>query len=1069
MRAEIINASAGSGKTYRLAYNYVRDVVWKPMLYRHILAVTFTNKATEEMKSRILKEINLLASGQKSNYLKDLERDLGLGEAEIRRRALEARSAILHDYSRFTVLTIDKFFQRILHAFIKELGLELNYEIELEPASVLNRGVDALIERLAENKELRTWLESYARERMEEQKGWDLRESIRRIGKELFNEQSRKRIAATGSREELERGFKELWEEARQTQKQFREMGCEAVKALEGIGASLADFSYRNTSGAAYFYTVASGKTEPPKKRARDWSSRSDCWLPKAAKKSGLEPHIEGLRCRLEALCDWYDNHHRAWTTARLIKEHFRTFALLSDLYNEIQLIWRDENRLLLSETKSILSTFIDRNDTPFIYEKVGNRYDRYLFDEFQDTSQQEWLNFLPLVRDALSHPTQLSLPTEEEIGPTALLVGDTKQSIYRWRGGDWSILGRKAPEALEVATVESMNNNFRSLPQIVGFNNALIGRVVELAAARIGNELDEQGIDKEPLIDIITSAYTDHAQTARRPSARQGYVSIETSEKMPPVVERICRILDLGFRPADILILVRGATDGGRVARALLDFKQQNDNPRYHFDVMTQDALSLNASPLCSFIIALFRLALDPKESVQRAICNRYLRREVEAPLPSEEEQLLRSLKLLSPEAAFEEVVLYFGLNREQEQVAYLQALHEEIINFSSGRITDLSLFLEWWEEHGDKCALRVGDSDSTIEISTIHSSKGLERKVIIIPFCSWELNPGEAGLRDTIVWAEGDSRLQMGGSLPLKYGRSMIDSYFKEEYYHEMTRSYVDCINLLYVALTRAKEQLHIFLPNCQTSRISSLMWEALQIDLEAGTAHIPHPAHRGGTPLDKGRVTQSGELLRCEFGQFEGPDPSDLKPKEGKVELLTLKEYPTLRPAPELRLPTARFHEHDTAVELSPRIFGILMHRIFEQATDRNSLHEALRRLHEEALLNQEELSKLEQLIEEALREPTVASWFDHPWERILSERDIILPPTGEVGEQHRRPDRVMLDGRRAVVVDYKFGEKDPSSNITQIRRYMKLLRRMGYLEVEGWLWYVRLGRTEAVSEV
>ncbi len=1069
MQAEILNASAGSGKTYRLAYHYVRDVVWKPVLYRHILAVTFTNKATEEMKSRILSEIHRLAIGKESSYLPDLQRDLGLREEVIRRRAQEAQRAILHDYSRFTVLTIDKFFQRILHAFVKELGIDLNFEIELESTPVLHRGVDALIERLGEDPHLKAWLEAFARERLEEHKGWDLRESIRQLGKELFNEGSRERLKQARPREQLAEVVEKAWKQLLETQAQFRKMGGDAVTFIDSLGLTLHDFSNRDKGGAAYFYKVANGEIEPPGKRALACASSCEGWFAKSHKKRPSDSIIEILRQQMEDLCNWYSTHREMWTTIRLIKEHFRTYALLNDLYNEIQRLWREENKLLLSETKNILSVFIDRNDAPFIYEKVGNRFDRYLIDEFQDTSEREWLNFKPLLKDALSHATQLTLPEEEEPGSTVLLVGDTKQSIYRWRGGDWRILGILAPETLGVQTVESMTNNFRSLAEIVYFNNAIIGQVVRLGNQRIEEKIEE-GMLSEPgkrqLLEILPGAYTHHVQQVRKKSLHNGYVSVETCGKNPPVVARIQTILDLGYRPSDILILVRKSADGSKVARELLDFKRQNRDPRYYFDVMTQDALNLNASPLCGFIIALLNLCIHPDDKINLAICNRYLGRAVDAVWSDEERQRLAALRLLPTEMAFEEIILQYNLHLDTHQIAYLQALHEAVIHFSSGRVTDISLFLAWWEEHHEKCALQVGKSDTAIEISTIHKAKGLERKVVIIPFCDWELDAGASGFKQTILWAEAGGNFASLGPLPLKYNASMAQSLFSKEYFRELTYSHVDSINLLYVALTRAAEQLHLFISDLSSHRIGQLIWEG--IAHKGDEAHIPLWEDGCCQRICIGRAQPIGEeFMRYEFGTMEGPSMSEKRESEHTPQPLTLRHYPTLRPSPTLRLPTAKYQDHGGTTEFSPRNFGILMHRLFEEASTRTMLDRALQRLQDEALITTEEATLLHERVKAVLQDPVVASWYDQEWDYILSERDIIHPTQGALAVEVRRPDRVMIRGDRAVVVDYKFGEQDPATNRKQLRRYMELLHRMGYRQVEGWLWYVRLGRTEAVT--
>ena len=257
MRAKILNASAGSGKTYQLAYKYVRDVIGQPGLYRHILAVTFTNKATEEMKSRILKEIHALASGAASPYLENLCRELSLDERSVRKRAAEVRSKILHDYSRFTVLTIDTFFQRILRAFIKELGIDLNYNVEIETASVLSKSADTLIEQITVDRDLQRWLTDFVQERIDEGRKWDIRDGILSLGGELFKEKNKAALGRARSREELGRIVARATAHAEATKKRMQEAAAQAVGIITGAGLTAADFSGKSRSFANWFFTVA--------------------------------------------------------------------------------------------------------------------------------------------------------------------------------------------------------------------------------------------------------------------------------------------------------------------------------------------------------------------------------------------------------------------------------------------------------------------------------------------------------------------------------------------------------------------------------------------------------------------------------------------------------------------------------------------------------------------------------------------------------------------------------------------------------------------------------------------
>ena len=1046
MRAKILNASAGSGKTYQLAYKYVRDVVEQPSIYRHILAVTFTNKATEEMKSRILKEIHLLASGGESSYLENLCRELDMDAATVRRRAAEVRSKILHDYSRFTVLTIDTFFQRILRAFIKELGIDLNYNVEIETASVLTKSADTLIEQITTDRDLQRWLTDFVQERIDEGKKWDVRDGILTLGGELFKEKNKEALSLARSREELGRIVGEATARAAATKQQMRERAAEAVRIMADAGVGPADFTGKSRSFAHYFLTVAAGELKPYTATVGKMSLTTEGWAPKGSPAAPLAARLQPL---LREMCDLYDANVRSWNTCDLLRENYRSFALLSDLYAKVQQLCDEQNMMLLSETKYILSEFIGHNDAPFIYEKVGNRFEHFMIDEFQDTSVKEWENFLPLLQNAMSQSEATSV----------LIVGDIKQSIYRWRGGDWKILHSQAQRALGADSTELVNltENYRSLPAVVDFNNKAIGRVVEADNRALNATLDEAAARGDMdartaagLRDTLCDAYREHAQTPRRLGGVPGYVSVETFAERPPVVERICEVLDKGFRPCDIMILVRGATDGARVAAELLDFKRRNDDPRYRFDVMTQEALIVGNAPVSSFIAAALRLSLNPDDSLSRAVYNHYLGRGFDRPLPGDERTFFRSIRLLSPEEAFERIVMRHALHDDRQQTAYLQAIHEQIIGFCASKIADIALFLDWWEQQGQNRSLSVDESATTVEITTIHKAKGLEKRVVLIPWCSWQLDPKSGGNVTNIVWAEAQGDAGAVGRFPVKYKKAMAESGFSAEYYRELVYSHVDNINLLYVALTRAAESLHVFIPRKGGKSVGGLLLQSIGADGDK--------ALLDGT---EGRRTATEEGERFEFGRFTGPVPGGGKASDSVH--VVLENYPTARADLRLRLPSQRYFEEEDEVELSPRNFGILMHKAFEQADDRQQIYEAVQRMRDDGTLSPGEAEALRGMIARVLAHPVAGEWFGGGWQRVRNENEIIVPGAGST----RRPDRVMIRGTRAVVVDYKFGSRDPGRYRRQVGEYLGLLRQMGYTQCEGYLWYVKLGEIEKVE--
>ena len=1049
MRATILNASAGSGKTYQLAYNYVRDVVEQPDLYRHILAVTFTNKATEEMKSRILSEIHKLASGAPDSYLGRLCEELRLDADTVRQRACTVRSKILHDYSRFTILTIDTFFQRILRAFIKELGIELDYTVEIETESILARSADLLVEQITEDSELQRWLTEFVDERIEEGRKWDIREGILALGGELFKEKNKAALTGARPKQELGRLIGRTLGRAKSSKERMQAVAQQAVRIMDEAGVGPADFKGKSRSFAHCFQAVAAGAVGPFTDTARKMSLTTEGWC---AAGSPAAPLVARLQPLLREMCGLYDANVRIWNTAELLRENYRSFALLADLYARVQQMCDQQNLMLLSETKYILSEFIGHNDAPFIYEKVGNRFERFMIDEFQDTSAREWENFLPLLRNAMAQSDR----------PSVLLVGDIKQSIYRWRGGDWRILHSGAQQALggpEEAPIVPLKENWRSLPTVVEFNNRMIGRLVETDDARLDASLAEAvgrgalaPAAAAELRGMLRKAYADHAQTPRKRGAHPGYVRIDTCPGPPPVVDRIKELLDKGFRPKEILILVRSATDGARAAATLLDFKRTNQDPRYRFDVMTQEALLIGKAPVCNFVIAAMQLAVAPDESLARAVYNRYRGYDFDRPLDDGTRDFFESLRMRSPEEAFERIVLHADLQHDRDQTAYLQALHEQVISFCANRIADLPLFIKWWQETGRNRSLSVEESETTIEITTIHKAKGLEKRAVLIPYCTWQLDPKSSGAVNNIVWAEAaDDELEGLGRFPVKYKRTMADSAFSDEYYREQVYAHVDNINLLYVALTRAKESLHVFVPDTGTKNptVGSLMVAAL----ETGGDGV-----RIGEMRGRHTVSEAGE--RFEFGEFAGPD--DGSPAADGPTHTILEEYPTAEANPRLRLPSQRYFDEETQVELSPRNFGILMHRVFEKAATEAEIDRAVADMRADGVIGAADAEILRGMIARTFEDPLVHGWFDGSWTEVRNEHEIIVPGDASV----RRPDRVMTRGTEAVVVDYKFGALETERHRRQVASYLALLRRMGYTEVSGYLWYVKLGTIERV---
>lgn len=1059
-RAKILSASAGSGKTYRLALKYICDVIEHPERYRNILAVTFTNKATEEMKSRILREIHVLASGADSSYLSNIMDELGMSEQQVRACALKARTSILHDFSRFSVLTIDSFFQRILRAFIKELSLDLNYNIEIDTQILLERSADELIGSIAGNPDLKKWLLEYAEERIDDGTRWDMRGDLKELGSELFKENGAKNAELKLNKEKLLEMVNSLIKESVEYHETIQKAGADAINILKKYGVEPNQFKGVNKSFVHNFYRYANGELKEPNKTmykaTTDINTDSNEWYKKDADGNVKAAAVE-LHPLLVEICNSYDVGIKKINTAKLIKDNYRSFALLSDLQEKVKDICDKENIMVLSKTKDILSEFIDDNNAPFIYEKVGNRYDHYMIDEFQDTSVQEWRNMLPLLKEALSSNPRASV----------FIVGDIKQSIYRWRGGNWQLLNSYAAADLgpENTDTEHLQKNYRSLPNIVEFNNKLISNVVEMDNLYLNTSIDNALKDKkveekthESLYNILEQAYSDHKQEPAKTGKESGYIEVhafDPSQTVPTFVSTIEDAIRRGYKYSDILILVRGKTDAQKVAKILFDYKERvfTSKGLSGFNIHTPDALTLESCDIAQFIIAVLRLAMNQQNDIERCIYNKFLGKPLDHTFNEEESELLRHIAHLSPMEAFEAIVHDFELYKHTESIAFLQAMQEQILSFTSSRVVDIQHYLNWWDERGRLEAITVEMSDDTIEITTIHKAKGLERDIVLIPYCSWDMTP-QPSLRP-IVWAKmDDAHNDISESFPIFYGKSMKESVFSDEYYRELVMSHVDNINLLYVAVTRASKELYMYVPTPlnTTSKPSDNINDVSKLILGVIKKICPEPkqVNKNGSKVEL--IYEYGSPTKCNVEDDTPTDSNDI----------LLKEYVSHRPSVKVHYPTHRHMDESSDRSNKAITEGINLHRVFEGAVTEEDLRESIRRMTLDCIIDKKQAQNLNDKITAALSNATIAQWFKPEWDDVKCEADIISQ--GSV----RRPDRVMIKGDKVVIVDYKFGDKRNKAYHKQMDEYMTLISKMGrYTNIEGYIWYIALGEIEKVE--
>ncbi len=1057
-QAKIIKASAGSGKTYRLAYEYVSKVVASPESYRHILAVTFTNKATEEMKQRILAYLGDLARGHNGrggdpDFLKNLTVDLNMTREQVTENARKAQAKILHDYSHFNISTIDRFFQGVMRAFIRELGADVNFTLEFDTDAIIDLAIDSLMEEMTADEQLRQWILQFSSERIESDKSWDIRATIRQMGEVI-----KRNDFLSGDRVTIDRqGMTDLLERLSAKEKtingQMTDVAAQAVAIIGAAGFDYADFKGGARSGVRYFYAVKeSGPSAYGNATAKLLGDELE-WVAKTSPhKEAIATLVRRLMPLLQQLCGLWEANSRFLATLRIVTADARNIALLSALKEKIDGICRQRGIMLLPQTSMLIGSLIGDNDAPFIYEKTGTRYTDFLIDEFQDTSLKEWNNFLPLLRNAVSQTS----------GAPLLLVGDVKQSIYRWRGGQWQIMGEMAEREFRAEGSDTLGVNRRSRETIVRFNNALTGSIVQQADTRL-NALAADAYDTgllSPeqtvyLTGMVKRAYADYEQQPKEEDGR-GYVTITLhspdKHDAPPeeklahkFIGTIRQLQQRGYRGRDIAILTRTRKEGNRIAAMLLEAKAADTGQTCNFDFITQENLVIGSSDAVRFLASCLNLAFDPENPVELAIYNRFTGNGYGEPLAQDVRQGLKNLLLFSPEEAFDALAVQYGGRFGPGDIAYIQAFHDQLINYMDANPGDLYLFVQWWMEKGCAESAYISGEQDAMTVSTIHKAKGLQYKAVVIPYCEW-LNRPHWNER---VWVGTDEPdFAALGRIPAGYTKTLAGSYFSQDYYEETVLSAIDSLNTLYVAVTRAEEELHLLVrDDVAADTVGAEIINSFALPDESsvllGTLH--------GCLADNGR--------RYEFGT---PHPFEAPAAQSQVLQVATDSYPVTAGKTGLRLRSNFDNSRDdNEGKLSARNYGILLHRLFEGVVTADDIFSALEKMLLDGEIGREERDNLKETLSRRLQNETVARWFA-PGQQVNSERNLIVPEEGSTARY--RPDRVIVADGGAVVIDYKFGMEQKPEYVRQVKRYLSILRDMGYGKVEGYIWYVLLDEVE-----
>lgn len=1084
----IYRASAGSGKTYTLTREYLKLVFEEALNYRSILAVTFTNKATDEMKSRILKEIYILSKGDKSPYASELMELNQLNSKGLQVKAKEILNRLLHDYSRFSVTTIDSFFQKVVRSFTREIGLQMGFNIELDQRKVLNEVVDLLFLDVDEDAQLRSWLSDFAESKIREGKTWNFKADILEVGTEVFKEDFMnfdqvliKKLSDKNFLNAYRKALKQIKDDFENT---LKEIGAKAISLIENQGLSITDFAYGKAGFANYFYKLQAGDMAEPGARVLAAIDNPDKWT-SAKASSDLKTAVStaysvGLGDLLKKAVEFFNNEsHLYFSTDKTLK-YIYTLGILTDISKKIKAFTEDENLFLLSDASRLLRSIIGTNDTPFVYEKIGNVYKHFMIDEFQDTSSMQWDNFRPLVSNSLAEDNR------------SLVVGDVKQSIYRWRNGDWKLLAEQLDVDFKNQGVEglTLDKNWRSSKNVINFNNALYAIASQALQNDYNNDIpqglqDKLGVEQARILNAYSDVYQDYpGGDAKCPGyVKANMLKIEKGEKWG---ERVLELLpsqieDIqakGYKAADMAILVRNGREGAMIANKLMSYRNSDSAiSGVNYNVISNDSLYLKNSSVISFLTHLLKYFIYPDDKINLG----YLLQEYSLYLKevspdnlddifaqSEDPndifkglfpvEFTENFSLLKRQALFdlvEKLIAIFDLNKRTTDFPYLEAFQDLVLGFSRSDSPDLNSFVDYWEERKDKEVISVSDHQDAIRILTIHKSKGLEFKAVLLPFCDWDLDDVK---HTKILWCqpelEGFNNIDV---LPIRYGSDLKQTIYYKEYFAEKLQAYIDNLNLLYVATTRAEEILITYSPlptNDKFSKISHLLFyifeNAAKYSIDFGGKEIINLNSNWNA---EGSCFKLGELVQME---------RELVDDESEQEMI---EYPAsmLDDRLKLRSHAADYFDFSEAASIdsfAPVNRGNILHGLFQNIKYIEDIDAAISQLKFEGKLDDLQAIEVKEMVDVLFKKTQISEWFSKDW-RVINERDILLGDGNTL-----RPDRVIVKDDEAIVIDYKFGKKKEKSHMTQVGAYKRLLEKMNFKKVSAFILY---GKLDEIIEV
>ena len=1022
------------------------------------------------MKSRILEVLVGLAKGDASRKIEDyrviiLKAHPLLNPQELQFRADKIYRKILHDYSRFSVSTIDGFVQKVIRGFAFELGLNADYSLEMNYNKVKDDLVAKLDEALNHNSQLLQWIIDLAIERISENKSWNYKIELYNLIGEIFTERFQvfeDAIEELGP-DNIDALFKNYSTITKAEIKQFEDqivaIATKAYEAFDRFSVKTESLKGKSRSGLLKIVMVARGDLSKVD-GLFCFIDEPDDWFQKNAAEPGFYDAVNPL---LKEIKEYYQANLPNYSLAVAFNKNLYYLRLMQEIAVLLKQYRSENENLLISDAQKLISEITkDAGDNPsFIWEKVGNRYKNFLFDEFQDTSTSQWGSFKSLLANAIASP---NLEMTDH-----LIVGDTKQSIYRWRNGDWNILHKHAKIDIGEANVleESLAENYRSAENIITFNNYLYKTIPQTLQSELNQNIENRAEalktwwQTENYQQIITDIYTTSKQNFAGNTPKGGSIKVKKFSKedapsearftettfrdlaLEDVVQEIRELReDQGFALKDIAVLVRSNTEALLTVRKLME---QN------LPVISGDALLIANNKAIQLLINTLKMlvGVEAQIALYKANCIalyqglqhktpeaiHYLNLTI-TPLtqlgqvlpPALCENWQTWLQLPLPELV-EILIDSYGLKDQTEHLAYLLAFRDLTAHANKMGEKGIISFLTWWEEDGVNKSLPSPEGADAIQVITIHKSKGLAFRAVFIPFCNWDIK----GKINATFWVSSEETVykELKG-IPLRYNEALADSSIAKAYFEELLYNNMDALNMLYVATTRSKDYLYI-----------------------------------GTMAKKEAKLSNMGDVINHTFENdfddnnlYEIVEHYEKRSSHEELSLIHLNQYPTTSRLAELYVPSEEKHlKHVLNIEKSGRK-GSLLHDILANASNEKEVNKFIEELVLYGTIQEDEVSTLNTAALEVLNNTDLQSILSKATESI-TEKNIV----DAEGKMHR-PDRVLITDDGVIILDYKFTLEESESHVRQVDRYKELLVDMGYENVQTYLFYAISGKLKLV---